>query len=168
MIAGVVWFCSFWLAYIYFFCDFVIYRYCVICLGSCIIYFMIFLSYILSVWIIYYWFSSTCYSHIIQRICFFNFFCVATPAYVSVLFRFFCQIFFLCPHEASSFFHSFLFSFSHTFVTLTSLFWLSITKSNACASLSSSYSSFNSRPSILFYLFSCCSVFNFLNTFFSF
>ena len=54
------------------------------------------------------------------------FFCVATPDFVSVLFRHICRIFFLCLQEASSFFHPFLFSFSHTFVTffssVTSLF----------------------------------------------
>ena len=92
---------------------------------------------------------------------------------VSVLFRYFCQIFFLCPHEASSFFHSFLFSFSHTFVAffsylislfpmLTSLFWLSITKSIVFALVSSSDSSFNCCPSIL--SSSCCSIFKLLNT----
>ena len=52
------------------------------------------------------------------------------------------------------------------FPTLISLFWLSITKSNAFALLSSFDSLFSSCPSILF--MSCYSIFNLLNTFFKF
>ena len=48
------------------------------------------------------------------------FFCVTTPAFVSVLFKYFCQILFLCRHKAAIFYHSFLFSCSHTFVTFFS------------------------------------------------
>ena len=106
------------------------------------------------------------------------FFCVATPAFVSVLFRHFCRIFFLCPQGKPpvsftpfSFPSLTLLSLSspllhHFFPKLTSLFWLSITKSNAFALLSSSDSSVNSCPSIL--SSSSCSIFNLLNTFYSF
>ena len=66
--AGAVWFYSFLLIFLYFFCILILYDYCVIYLGSYIIYFMIFVCYILSLLITYYWFSSICYSHIIQRI----------------------------------------------------------------------------------------------------
>ena len=53
-----------------------------------------------------------------------------------------------------------------SFPYLTSLFWLSITKSKTFALLSSSDSSFSSCPSILFS--SCFSAFSLPNTFFSF
>ena len=93
--------------------------------------------------------------------------------------KYFFQIFLLWSHEASGFFHSILFSFSHTFVTsppfllhpffpiLPSLFWLSITKSNAFALSLSSDSLFNCCLSIILFT-SCCSIFNLLNTFSSF
>ena len=138
---------------------------------------MIFLCYILPHLIIYYWFSSTCYSYIIPRICFF---------YFSVLLL---QLLFLFSSDISVGFSSSVlrkppvsftpFSFPsltllslsspllhHFFPKLTSLFWLSITKSNAFALLSSSDSSVNSCPSII--SSSSCSIFNLLNTFYSF
>ena len=53
-------------------------------------------------------------SHIILRICFFYFMCTATPSFGPAFFRYFRVIFFICSHEASISFHSFLFLFSHT------------------------------------------------------
>ena len=182
MIAGAVWFYSFLLVDINSFCSFIMYHYCIICLGSYIIYFMIyfmiFLCYILSLLIIYYQFSSTCYSHIIQRICFIFNFCVC--CYSSLFLfssdfsvRFSSSAFMKPPFLFTPFSFPFLtlLSFSspflHTsFYNFPSLFWLSITKSKAFVLLSSSDSSFNSCPSILFS--SCCSIFNLFNNFFSF
>ena len=137
--------------------------------------FMVYLSYILPLLTIYYWFSPTCYSHIIQRMCFFYFF----KLLVQLLFWFSSNI---SVRLSSSALMKPPFSYTHfsfrsltllslspflhpSFPYLTSLFWLSITKSKTFALLSSS-DSFSSCPSILFS--SCFSVFSLLNTFFSF
>ena len=137
--------------------------------------FMVYLSYILPLLTIYYWFSPTCYSHIIQRMCFFYFF----KLLVQLLFWFSSNI---SVRLSSSALMKPPFSYTHfsfrsltllslspflhpSFPYLTSLFWLSITKSKTFALLSSS-DSFSSCISILFS--SCFSVFSLLNTFFSF
>ena len=138
--------------------------------------FMVYLSYILPLLTIYYWFSPTCYSHIIQRMCFFYFF----KLLVQLLFWFSSNI---SVRLSSSALMKPPFSYTHfsfpsltllslspflhpSFPYLTSLFWLSITKSKTFALLSSSDSSFSSCPSILFS--SCFSAFSLPNTFFSF
>ena len=138
--------------------------------------FTVYLSYILPLLTIYYWFNPTCYSHIIQRMCFFYFF----KLLVQLLFWFSSNI---SVRLSSSALMKPPFSYTHfsfrsltllslspflhpSFPYLTSLFWLSITKSETFALLSSSDSSFSSCPFILFS--SCFSVFSLLNTFFSF
>ena len=139
--------------------------------GSYIIYFMVLLCYILSLPIIYYWLSSTCYSHII-----FYFFCAATPAFVFVHFRYsvrfsssalmnlpFCFTLFSFPSLTLLSISPLL---NPSFPNLTSLYWLSITKPKAFALSSPSDSYFSFCPSILFS--SCFSIFDLLNTLFSF
>ena len=121
MITGAFWFYSFLFICIYFLCSFTIYHYCIICLGSYL--FMVFHYCILSLFIIYYWFHCTCDSHIESVssfcVCCYFGFCLSSLQTI-------CLVFFLCSHKACIFCHSFLFLFSHTFISfsfLTSIFF---------------------------------------------
>ena len=137
---------------------------------------MFFRWYIAPLLIICYWLSTTCYFHIILWIYFFYILDVATVAFVTAFFRCFCLIFILCSLEVTVSFTSFSFSSPTLSVlspflfssipNLTSLFFISITNSEALVLLSSSSDSFfTSCPSILL----CwSSTFNLPNTFFSF
>ena len=112
-------------------------------------------------------------SHIILRIGFFYFLCITTPSFGPAFFRYFCLIFFICSHEASISFHSFLFLFSHTslrpfFLQIpNSTFVLlhSMAKSKTLELISSSESSFNF---CLLFVFTCYSIFYLPNILFSF
>ena len=113
---------------------------------------MVSYCYILALLIILYWLSFTCYSRIILRICFFYFLCVDTPAFISALFRHLFVWFFpfvlikppflFTPFSFSSLTLFSLSSFLRPFIPIvTSLFFLTITKSKVLVLLSSSESS---------------------------
>ena len=108
--------------------NFIIYHYQIICFLS-YIYFMVFHWYIMPLLIFYYWSSTTYNFHFILWICFFYVLGIVTPAFLIVLIRCFCLIFFLCSLEAITSFSSSTLPLLSPFLcysipNLTSLFFL--------------------------------------------